>query len=227
MADSPLVKALRRFNRKERYWLLADAIGDPFYELSCSFLRKISSALDVDVPSDAWWAFDYHFDWLHAVLSSGPDFDIDRLVNESPRSNRPEVIKGNQEDIDLIVAFGKTIILIEAKLWTGWSNEQIASKGRRLADLKVEHVQPYFLLTSQKKPGRLKYKYLSAGSSKPDWPDWALIGEGGQPLHVVLSKGQEGEPVSQVSRCDACAPGETPTRTAKGEFWHVFDLKSD
>lgn len=210
MAKSRLVEALKRFNRKERYWLVADAVGEPFLTLSPAFIDKINLALEANVPSNAWWAFDYHLDWLYAVLSAGSDFNIDRLMREPPRTNAPEVIKGNQEDVDLVIAFDETIILIEAKLWTGWSSKQAKSKGERLKSLPIENVQPHFLLASPGAPRRVDYE---------GWPKWALPNQGKLPAHMVF-KGNKGERISQVSRSE----GGIPMRKKGGGCWSVFNL---
>lgn len=107
---SPMVNALSRFNRKERFWLLSDAIGVPFLSLSPLFLDKLQQELNISIPADAWWAFDYHIDWLHAALYFSPNFDL--LSEPAPKPNAEKWIQGTQEDVDLIIAFEKTIIFI-------------------------------------------------------------------------------------------------------------------
>ena len=51
------------------------------------------------------------------------------------RGNRPRLIKGQQEDIDLVVASGGDVILIEAKAFSASSNKQLKSKLQRLKAL--------------------------------------------------------------------------------------------
>jgi len=64
---SPLETALEQFNRKERFWLLSDAVGIGF-KLHEEFRSTLEKTISVRIPRDPWWAFDYHLDWLCAVL---------------------------------------------------------------------------------------------------------------------------------------------------------------
>lgn len=174
---SNLINALLRFNRKERYWLLTKALGSPFANLDPSFLNELRSELGIHIPETPWWSFDYHFDWLHAVLQYGPDYDIEPPFAEI--KNEPKVITGSQEDIDLIIAFDQTIILVEAKLSGSWNNKQMRSKARRMRKLPNSHVKLHLVLTSPKAPSGLK---------EIKWPDWALLGKtnGSAPHHIEL-----------------------------------------
>lgn len=66
-----LVRWLDCFNRKERFWLLREAIGPGFSNLSEEFRKKLFNALPTgvpDIPANAWWAFDYHLDWIAVAL---------------------------------------------------------------------------------------------------------------------------------------------------------------
>lgn len=174
---SPLVEALDRLNRKERFCLLSDAVERvpdiTRHRLSPKFIAKLEKELrnlhpDLAIPNDAWWALDYHFDWLFAVLAFAPKYDLD----EVPRRNSAHGIEstdtshditGTPEDCDLIVAFDANIILIEAKVGA-WQNPQIRSKMKRLKWLPLTHVKPYFVLASPKQPDKMDYG---------EWPDWA------------------------------------------------------
>ncbi len=131
---SNLAQTLAQFNRKERYWLLRNALGQQTDAdavpsaplLSETFRSRLGRRLNCDIPPTAWWAMDYHLDWLYAatVLLQGD--------KQTPYSNESRGIQANQEDIDFIIAFDKTLILIEAKGYTPWSNEQLSSKKARL-----------------------------------------------------------------------------------------------
>jgi hypothetical protein len=59
-----LVKALEKFNRKERYWLIRSALGESSEKLDSKFCDLIYGKHSIEVPEDAWWAMDYHLDWL-------------------------------------------------------------------------------------------------------------------------------------------------------------------
>ncbi|MET7243680.1 hypothetical protein ABZT49_09950 [Methylobacterium sp. EM32] len=207
--DSQLVQALKRFNRKERFWLLSDAVGKPFASLSPAFLSKVGTELGIELPANPWWAFDYHFDWLHAVLTLGPEYNLSALPK--PLVNEPKIATGNQEDIDLLIAFDQTIILIEAKLSASWTNDQMKSKARRMSALPVQHVQPYFILTSPSKPKNLNLSGL---------PPWAVKSHGGmgQPCFMELSRGGDQERALMVSRCD-----ERGVKNALGGHWNIFE----
>jgi hypothetical protein len=140
-----LSSILSLFNRKECYWLLREALGsEQTAELSIAFRRKISATIPVEIPSDAWWAIDYHIDWLFAAIA------VDRGLMPEQSSTRENpttgqfldglpkrAIRGTQEDFDFIIAFERTIILIEAKGVGTWSNTQIARKCQRLQELPL------------------------------------------------------------------------------------------
>lgn len=191
--SSKLVDALSRFNRKERYWLLLDAVGDPFLDLSSGFLDKLRNALGIDIPERPWWAFDYHFDWLHAVLAFGPEYDFNTL--RGPQLNLGNEIRGTQEDIDLILAFDTTIILIEAKLTTAWNNTQMRSKIDRIVKLSQEHINLHLVLSSPRSTTKLKLD---------EWPAWAVSKKDNAvaPHHIILNHGDSNVKTLSVSRCD-------------------------
>jgi len=206
-SSSELVLALSRFNRKERFWLLSEAIGEPFSELSGDFLRKIQNVIGLDIPNKPWWAFDYHFDWLYAVLYCGPAYRLDQITK--PIDNSNGYVRGTQEDIDLIIAFDKTIIMIEAKLTTSWNNQQMKSKILRMKSLPCHDVNIHLILASPKPSTKLKFE---------DWPDWALSHKNtpGQPNHIILKYGDANAKSLSVHRCNIDDVIE-----ASGGFWTI------
>lgn len=130
-----LPAVLSQLNRKERFFLLAHAAGEESGELHGESLRltppfreALASAagLDEPVPEHAWASFDYHLDWLHGALQwaagasypgSGP-FAL-RTV-PSAADEDVALVRGSQEDVDLIVAWVGSdgtphLILVEAK----------------------------------------------------------------------------------------------------------------
>ena len=124
---SALTDLLEKFNRKERFWLLRDLIGSPFLLISPEFRRKLEHEINRPIPEQMWWAFDYHIDWLVAVLRT---FPAQPELNKW-HDNEASEIKGNQQDFDLIIAFDEEIILVEAK--TGYfSKSELKSKLSRL-----------------------------------------------------------------------------------------------
>lgn len=149
MTEFDLVQTLKGFNRKERYWVIRNALGHEGEDLPLSdeFRSNLGKAISRTIPADAWWAMDYHFDWLFAtaLLLQDPA----RNTGSNMKSGRP-LIEGNQRDVDLVVAFGTTIVALEAKCTTGWSIKQNDSKFERLQRLtemlrdKVELVQVFW-----------------------------------------------------------------------------------
>ncbi len=117
----------------------------------------------------------------------------------------------NQEDIDLLIAFDQTVILIEAKMATSWTNKQMESKFRRMSSLPTQHVQPYFVLASPSKPKKLNLTGV---------PSWALKAhdEAGQPAHIILPGSEDQDKPLMVSRCN-----EGGVKSAVGEHWKIFE----
>jgi hypothetical protein len=168
----PVVSSLQKFNRKERFFLVGWALDNPAFTLGESFRTTLRDQLElgVEVPSNAFVAMDFHLEWLFAGLllaANGGD--------RGPHSNAPSVAGrnsipgtatplslGNQEDIDLLIAFeteGKThLLLIEAKGATGFTNEQLGSKVRRLSAIFADpqiatlDLDPRFVIASPREP---------------------------------------------------------------------------
>lgn len=128
---SRLTQCLEDFNRKERYWLIRNALGEPDkpVPLARSFCDSLSKETGLDVPQDAWWAIDYHIDWLFGALQA-------YLGQETSGVYQTELLTGSQEDFDFVVAYDKTLILIEAKAMGHWKPAQYESKFGRLGKLE-------------------------------------------------------------------------------------------
>jgi hypothetical protein len=168
---SNVIDLLRVFNRKERYFLLKDALGA--FNLSAEYRGHIGEKLALNIPESALVAMDYHLTWLYASLvlaaeGTTPQSAVNRVIE-----NNAGIVHGNQEDIDLLVAFDDGdmthIIVIEAKGVTGWTNSQLKSKAMRLMEIFGEagtdraNVVPHFVLTSPKE---------SKGIDLTSWPKW-------------------------------------------------------
>lgn len=126
------------------------------------------------------------------------------------------LIEGNQEDIDLIIASGCHLILIEVKAFGAWDNKQLQSKLNRLDLLNVEYeqiadredvdrVRMHFLLMSPREPRKINV----------DWPEWIRQKKQIPWVHLHLP---EGEPILQVNRCDADAE-----EMAEGDHWRIVE----
>ena len=89
------------------------------------------------VPADAFVAMDYHLDWIQMALYLARTPDPPRPIpKEAVLGDGQKNINENQMDVDLLVAFdeGATthLVLVEAKMETGWTNQQLCSKATRL-----------------------------------------------------------------------------------------------
>lgn len=118
-----LAQALERFNRKERNLLIRAALGhqEMPLQLSVGFRERVASALGIaPLPDHAWWATDYHISWIAGALATYLD-DTAALTSGRPNpiveTTQRRLIEGNQEDIDLLIAAGQNLIMIEAKAY--------------------------------------------------------------------------------------------------------------
>ena len=68
--------------------------GEESFRLSSGFRGELPRKLDVKIPDDAFVAMDYHIDWPQMAISS-----VTGIVRNEGLGD------GNQEDIDLLVAF--------------------------------------------------------------------------------------------------------------------------
>lgn len=127
-----LADAFERFNRKERNLLIRSVLGyqaKPL-QLSQQFRQIVALELKIpELPETAWWATDYHMSWMAGALAVYLN-DEPALAHGRPNleiSGR-HLVEGNQEDIDLLIAAGQHVIMVEAKAYGSWSVEQVVSK---------------------------------------------------------------------------------------------------
>jgi len=151
MSRKTLTQCLEVFNRKERYWLIRNCCGngvDLSLPLSAEFIDKLNALKELKEInfSNAWWAMDYHIDWLIAALTLFQDQDANKIRNQ----NEKYKISGTQEDFDFIICVENKLIFIESKLSTGWDREQLDSKIERLKDMEAlfQNTEQYFILLS-------------------------------------------------------------------------------
>ena len=219
-----LIEILESFNRKERFFLIAQALGcsncgEPAFSLSDSFRKQLDEIIKPtaipEEPAKVFVAMDYHLDWLQAALILAHDGQDEKskFCNEGKEG---QIIKGTQEDVDLLVAFkaGETfhLILVEAKAYSGWTNKQLLSKAKRLRTIfgevgkKWSDVQPYFCVMSPKESEGLKRECL---------PKWMLYnGDQLQWLPLQLPKNKR----RVVSRCD---------KVKDGDDYQSFEIRTD
>lgn len=169
-----LIYYLRKFNRKERYFLIREAIGNGNFDLNNSFRENLQKKLNINIPKDAYAAMDYHLDWIDVSLRVwSKKIEINNKFENELNKKKKRQINSNQEDIDLIIAFKLkdiyNIILIEAKGVTGWTNKQMDSKVERLKKIfgeyceKYKYLQVFFILISPGESDNIKYE---------SWPKW-------------------------------------------------------
>lgn len=208
-----LIEYIESFNRKERFFLIGEALGNPDFSLSDDFRTRLSTTFGVPVPANALVAMDYHLDWIHTSLYLALPGVDERAVHP----NTDAIATGNQEDTDLLVAFEEGqithVMLIEAKAETAWNNRQMCSKARRLKNLfgcdgkNYPFVKPHFCLMSPRPPQQLK-------SNK--WPGWMT--QNGEPIWISLTVPDDRR---KVTRCD-----DEGNSDAEGKFFRITKSRS-
>lgn len=196
---SNLVKLLSQFNRKERYFLIDQALGSEGFSLSKCFRKALGTEIGIEIPSCTFAAMDYHLDWIAASLRAygKPEF-VGR-----PFGNSDQVVQGTQQDIDFLIAFKSEeryhLIFLEAKGYDSWSNEQMRKKAQRLKEIFGQdgrkyhpEVKPYFCLMSPRKPQNLM---------TDSWPDWMMRKDGDDRYYWL--KLNLKYPRLKVTRCDS------------------------
>ncbi|MEX1255702.1 MAG: hypothetical protein WEE64_15310 [Dehalococcoidia bacterium] len=210
MAD--LIEYLKRFNRKERFYLIGWSLGNEGFRLSDDFRASVAAEVGLSVPRAALTFMDYHLNWIYAsaFLASVPD-------HGEIHDNSDGTVEGNQEDVDLLIAFQHDglyqLVMLEAKFSTGWTNKQMKHKAARLGGIFGQNgrrwpgIRPYFLLTSPREPGKLDCKA---------WPTW-MTGPNGRPRWIEMrAPGM----LERVTRCDA-----EGKESAGGRHWRVLPVR--
>ena len=178
-----LIEILESFNRKERFFLIAQALNgcqeNPAFTLSPEFSKELGKKVGVTIPEEpekVFVAMDYHLNWVHAslVLACADEAERHSLLNLEGTTD------DNQEDVDLLVAFKNTderyhLIFIEAKAYdakgfSAFEKSQLVSKVSRLEKIiragekdRSCEVETHFCLVSGYEPQNLK---------SDDWPKW-------------------------------------------------------
>lgn len=196
---SRLTDVLDRFNRKERNLLIRDILGHSVEQalpITASFRKRVGKALGIEVPADAWWATDYHLNWIAAavaVLRDGEQPSYDKRDNLQEGTRR--LIERSQEDADLLIAFDQTLILVEVKAFGTFTNKQINSKVQRWRLLKQfcnagpekDGLTLHFMLMSRTEPTKLDPSPNDFLPSRK-WPHAELIVPAASDKLVVTGK---------------------------------------
>jgi len=134
--DVDIISNLRSFNRKERFYLIGQMLGNPEFRMDDNQLDKISNLIGLTIPRKYFSAMDYHLDWIYASLyltQNNPTGRVERNFIEENEIETDYQISGTQEDVDFLLAFVDEkkithIVMIEAKGDSYFSNGQLDSK---------------------------------------------------------------------------------------------------
>ena len=201
-----IISNLRSFNRKERFYLIGQMLGNPEFRMDDKQLDKISELIGIKIPREYFAAMDYHLDWIYASLfltHNDADKAFKRNSIENEGVNIDYQISGTQEDVDFLLAFVDEkkithIVMIEAKGDSYFSNGQLDSKNKRFKAIfgnenTWPNVRPHFLLCSPKEPQKINIEepaYFIFKNSKLPWLELDM-GEG---KNKVTRCDDEGEP---------------------------------
>lgn len=212
-----LIEILESFNRKERFFLLAQALndkqGNPKLYLSEEFRKKLSEEIKIDIPSERgeglFVGIDYHLDWIAAAIAY---WEGARLRTKIPNQQRTGsckdfVIEGNQRDVDLFLAFRDPtqfpdffiMVILEAKAYGQWTKEQMLPKVQRLRSIfgeegsKHPRVKPHFFLIDPNPPKEIQ---------GVPFPEWMVPGGRLRGLKLRLPKGSRRLIVNRTDRIE-------------------------
>jgi hypothetical protein len=143
-----------------------------------------------------------------------------RLPERVPNSG---LIKGNQEDIDLVIASGEHLIMIEAKAYGEWERGQMKSKLERL-----QLLHDFYRTLKNESPRAVRFCLLLLSPRRPqklnlDCPEWARE-EAVHSTEVPWMELRLGAPtgsILEVTRCD-----ENGDRAADRGFWRCVECSS-
>ena len=179
---SRLIEALRSFDRKERFAVLREALG--FHHeaprLDDGFRERLSNCIGMECRENVFLAMDYHLDWIEMALYLAATGEISPK-SPFPIEPFPEINK-NQKDVDLLIAFESDgtgeatthLVLIEAKAYLYWENDQLKKKAKRLGAIfgedgkRWEFATPHYVLMTAKR---------STGICPRSWPKWMRNGD--------------------------------------------------
>lgn len=212
--SNELIKNLKSFNRKERFYLVGQMLGNPEFRMDDKQLDKISELIGIKIPREYFSAMDYHLDWIYASLFLTQEHDEKPFPRNFTDNNKKVNLKisGTQEDVDFLLAFidhenTTHIVMIEAKGDSYFSNDQLDSKNKRFKAIfgnenTWQNVRPHFIICSPKKPQKINIEepaYFMFKDFKLPW------------LELDMGNGK-----NKVTRCDE---HEKPSKD--GEHWKV------
>ncbi|MFM4972872.1 hypothetical protein ACEUCG_15290 [Aeromonas veronii] len=200
MSDN-LIDNLKSFNRKERFYLIGQMLGNPEFRMDDNQLDKISNLIGLTIPRKYFAAMDYHLDWIYASLYLTKNNYKSCVERNFIKENGIETdyqISGTQEDVDFLLAFVDEnkithLVMIEAKGDSYFSNGQLDSKNKRFKAIfgnenTWPNVRPHFIICSPKEPQKINIEepaYFMFKDLKLPW--------------IELDMGDE---KNKVTRCD-------------------------
>ncbi|MFM4941642.1 hypothetical protein ACEUC3_00120 [Aeromonas bivalvium] len=163
-----LIETLKSFNRKERFYLIGQMLGNPEFRMNDNQLYEISDLIGLTIPRKYFAAMDYHLDWIYASLyltKNNSKSCVERNFIEENGIETDYQISGTQEDVDFLLAFVDEkkithLVMIEAKGDSYFSNGQLDSKNKRFKAIfgnenTWPNVRPHFIICSPKKPQKI------------------------------------------------------------------------
>ncbi|WP_235630015.1 hypothetical protein [Aeromonas veronii] len=66
--SNKLIKNLKSFNRKERFYLVGQMLGNPDFRMDDKQLDEISRLIGLTIPREYFAAMDYHLDSLTGFM---------------------------------------------------------------------------------------------------------------------------------------------------------------
>jgi hypothetical protein len=152
-----IIKRLKLFNRKERDHLIKYALfhGEVERQISDRLWKEIGPKKPTFGECSIFIGMDYHLNWLFAALATAKEEKLqpDRIRDNrwsfpfkgSGKDKNARPIQSNQEDVDLLVAWSDPangialrLVLIEAKLDSGWDKKQFKRKKERLTMMRLD-----------------------------------------------------------------------------------------
>lgn len=166
--SNSLIDNLKSFNRKERFYLIGQMLGNPDFRMDDNQLDEISKLIGLTIPRKYFAAMDYHLDWIYASLYLTKNNTASCVARNFTEENGIAIdyqISGTQEDVDFLLAFVDEkqithLVMIEAKGDSYFSNGQLDSKNKRFKAIfgnenTWPNVRPHFLICSPKKPQKI------------------------------------------------------------------------
>jgi hypothetical protein len=216
--SNELIKNLKSFNRKERFYLVGQMLGNPEFRMDDKQLNKISELIGIKIPREYFAAMDYHLDWIYASLFLTQEHDEKPFPRNFIDNNKKVYlqISGTQEDVDFLLAFVDPentthIVMIEAKGDSYFSNSQLDSKNKRFKAIfgnenTWTNVKPHFLICSPKNPQNVSIEdpayFMCPQESQLIW------------FPLVMDTGK-----NKVTRCMGSEKNFKPS--SEGSHWKV------